>query len=216
MIIFQPARNLLLEKVKKYAKYLKGKVLDAGSGPVLRYRKYIDCEQYLTLDFEEKNKPQIIASMDSIPLEDTSLDSILCMQALTDLKDMDKVAKEFNRILKSGGHLMLSDDFMSFLHDEPHDFWRITKFGLKEIFENNGFQIIEMEQKGGFWAVIAQFKIRYMINRFNLYKHKLLLFLFAPPIRIYAWVMLWLDKKDKSEIKNKFTLGWFMIAKKIN
>jgi hypothetical protein len=35
------------------------------------------------------------------------------------------------------------------LHEEPHDYWRYTRYGLKELFEKQGFQILEIVESGG-------------------------------------------------------------------
>ncbi|RZK57795.1 MAG: hypothetical protein EOO87_01965 [Pedobacter sp.] len=42
------------------------------------------------------------------------------------------------------------------LHEEPHDFFRFTKHGLKYILENSGFEILEINANGGKWAVAGQ------------------------------------------------------------
>ena len=42
---------------------------------------------------------------------------------------------------------------MDEMHDEPNDYWRFTKFGLRYLFENVGFKIIVINQRGGFFRL---------------------------------------------------------------
>ena len=37
---------------------------------------------------------------------------------------------------------------MSRLHELPHDYFRYTEFGVRELLEKNGFQILQMEKSG--------------------------------------------------------------------
>jgi len=212
-IIFNPGRMLLEKQIRKYATHIKGVVLDVGSGGFLRYRDLFNFEKYVTLDINPEIKPDIVASADNIPLEKNSIDSIICTQVLGDTINPSAVIKEFNRILKVNGVVLLTESLLNELHDEPNDFWRFTRFSLKYIFENNGFEIIEIEQRGGFFTSRAQLKIRYLIDRFNLYQKKWA-FIFEPFITIYGRFMLFLDKIDKSRANKKHALGWCVLAKK--
>ncbi len=215
MIIFKPSKILLWEKIKKNSEYLFGVILDAGSGGVDRYSKaFPKMKKIITLDINEKNNPDIVASIDKIPLENEFVDSIICTQVIGDVVDFKKAIKEFKRVLKPEGIIMLSESFMNEIHGEPYDYWRFTKYGLERLFKEQNFEIVKLEQLGGFFSVIAQFKIRYLIDRFDLYESRILNLLFAPFLKIYGKFMLSLDKLDKSKTNNKYAIGWLIIAKK--
>lgn len=216
MIFFKPSKILLLKKIKESAGYPFGIMLDAGSGGLHRYDKiFPKVEKIISLDINEKCMPDILGSVDNIPLEDSSLDSVICTQVIGDIAEPCKAIKEFQRILRKGGIVLLSESFMNELHGEPNDFWRFTEHGMRYIFEESGFEIIKIEKIGGFFAVIAQFKIRYIIERFSLYQNNSLSFFLAPAIKIYGKIMLFFDRMDKSAANKKFTIGSLIIAKKI-
>lgn len=193
---------------------MKGVVLDVGSGKIKRYASFFEYDKYIALDINKENKPDIIASADNIPLDNNSIDSIICTQVLGDVKDFSKVIREFYRVLKPGGSILLTESLLNELHDEPDDFWRFTKFSLGYLFKKNEFKIIEISQRGGFFASQAQLKIRYLIDKFNLYNRKWS-WILRPFIRFYGKFMLFLDKIDKSKANRKHALGWYVLAKKI-
>ncbi|MFA6215681.1 MAG: class I SAM-dependent methyltransferase [Patescibacteria group bacterium] len=213
MYIFQPERYLLREQIRKYASRITGVALDAGCGEYDRYGSLVKCEKMIKLDINPKNNPDIVASVEAIPLEEGSVNSIICNQVLGDVKDFGKAISEFNRILTKDGSILLTESFICELHDEPNDFWRFTSFGLKQLFEIHGFEVLALDQRGGFFSTIAQMNIRYLIDRFNLY-HRKVSYLIKPFIKCYGKFMIWLDTLDKNKANNKFSLGWLILARK--
>ncbi len=212
-VIFQPDRILLKEQIKKHKDYIKGIVLDAGAGSFDRYSELFSFEKYLKLDIDKANNPDIVGSVEDIPLEDNSVDSVVSMQVLGDVENLNKAVSEFHRVLRPGGAMLLTESLISAMHDEPHDYWRFTNFSLKNLFEKNSFEVVLVEARGGFFASAAQSIIRYLIDRLGLYNNslgKVLRF----PISIFGRIMLWLDRRDNSKASLRQTMGWCLIATK--
>jgi len=214
MYIFQPDRFLLQEQVKKYSSYIKGRVLDIGAGEYTRYRNFFDCEEYIKMDVGKSENVDVIGSIENIPLIDASVDSVVCTQVFEHLKHPQKSAEEVFRVLKKGGYLLVTVPQVNELHEEPNDFFRYTNYGLKVLFEEAGFEIVKSDQRGGFFAVVAQIKIRYMIDRINLYKRPFVGYAISKLLSIYGRIMLWLDKIDVSVANRKHAIGWCFIFKK--
>lgn len=213
MVIPQPERILLREQIKKYGHYLCGVVLDVGAGNFKRYQDLLKFDKYIALDNNSENQPDILASAEQIPLGDESVDSVICTQVLGDLENFEQALREFYRLLKPGGVVLLTESLMAELHDEPRDFWRFTDFALDFLFKKAGFEVMKIEQRGGFFSVIAQLRMRYLIDRFNLYS-KWWARLFNPFFRIYCAWAIFLDKLDKSRANRKHSLGWCVVARK--
>jgi len=211
--IYQPERILLEKQVRKYARYIKGIVLDVGSGEPKRYASLFKYNKYITLDIDKKCKPDIVASAEKIPLDDESVDSIVCTQVLGDVRDFETAVKEFYRVLKKNGVVLLTESLLNELHSEPNDFWRFTSFSFRYIFKKNKFKIIKIDQRGGFFSSQAQLRIRYLIDSLDLYNKKWS-FILRPLIRFYGKFMMFLDEIDKSRANRKQTLGWCVLAKK--
>lgn len=213
MVIPQPERILLREQIKKFSHYIKGDILDVGAGSFKRYDDLLKFDKYITLDNDSANKPDILASAENMPLADSSIDSIVCTQVLGDIENFSQAISEFYRVLRPGGIALLTESLMVEMHDEPQDFWRFTKFALRRIFEKAGFEIIEIDSRGGFFSVMAQLRIRYLIDRFNLYSRWWARF-FNPWFKLCCALAIWLDKIDKSRANRKHVLGWCVVAQK--
>src|SRR3989344_6543296 len=161
--------STLLESVKKYSPKIKGKVLDLGAGSS-PYKHLFKCGQYLTLDNYEysEKKPDIVADASDIPLENNSIDSVVCFQLLEHIKDPKKVVDEIYRILKPNGRCILTTHMATVLHGEPYDYFRFTKYGLKDVLFKK-FKKVEIEENGGALLAIAQltlWAINYKLPKF--------------------------------------------------
>lgn len=214
MILFQPDRYLLNKEIKESGKFICGRVLDVGAGEVNRYSGHFKYEEYLRMDTYQGEKLDIIGSADNIPLADNSFDSVVCTQVFEHLEFPEKSASEIYRVLKPGGHLLVTVPQMNELHEEPRDYWRYTKFGIESLFCNVGFHAVHQSQRGGYFATMAQMKIRYTIDRFRLYKRPILRRIFAPFISVYGRLCLFLDELDKSAANRKHAIGWCFVFKK--
>ena len=52
------------------------------------------------------------------------------------------------RVLRPGGHLLLAMPFLYFVHQAPHDYQRLTRYGLERLFGDQPFDI-EIQPFGG-------------------------------------------------------------------
>ena len=60
-------------------------------------------------------------------------------------------------VLKKKGKCILTTHMAQVIHGEPHDYFRFTEYGLKELFKN--FSYIEVKPNGGALLAIFQFFI---------------------------------------------------------
>ena len=97
-MIFQPDRYLLKKQVKELSHFIKGHVLDIGSGPNGgRYKNFFSGNDYITLDINPDYSPDIVGSALKIPAANDRFDGVVCFQVLD-------VARRWarSRYLKSG------------------------------------------------------------------------------------------------------------------
>lgn len=132
-------------------KYLSGLALDVGSGEC-PYRSL--AERYASQLFlmDHNNQPIKISlrgDIQNIPLRSGALDSVLCFQVLEHVANPFEGIAEISRVLKPGGILLLSVPHLSRLHELPHDYYRYTEYGLRELAKTGGFEVLELEPVGG-------------------------------------------------------------------
>lgn len=212
-VIFKPERYLINLQIKKFAHYIKGDILDVGAGKSDRYSNLFNKKKYVTTDQNPNFDVDIVANAQNLPIDNESYDSVISTQTLEHLPDPQKAVKEFYRVIKKGGYCLVTVPFFNELHDEPFDFWRFTKYSLEKIFKDSGFKIVILEQRGGFFAVICQLVVRYLINKFDLAKKRWGK-LANPFFKVFAKIMFFLDEMDNNQKNRKFALGWLVLAQK--
>lgn len=139
-------------------KYAKGKVLDIGCGNKPyeswfegRIEKYIGCD----IVQSSSNRVDVLCLANKIPLENENFETVFSTQAIEHIEDFQGMVEEAYRVLKSGGFFILSGPFYWHLHEEPHDFYRFSKYGFKYILEKAGFEVLEINENGGAWATLG-------------------------------------------------------------
>jgi SAM-dependent methyltransferase len=96
------------------------------------------------------------ADLQAMPQVPTSAyDTILCCEVLEHLERPEAALRELHRVLRPTGRLILSVPFLSRLHEEPHDYFRFTEYGLRELFRRSGFEIMELTPTGGLFSFIG-------------------------------------------------------------
>jgi ubiquinone/menaquinone biosynthesis C-methylase UbiE len=149
--------NTISHKEVKNAlrKYACGKMLDIGCGakPFAAHAKNLVAE-HLGLDHNSTGKPgcraDIAASAYDVPCGDQSFDTILCTAVLEHLEEPARALAEANRLLRKGGYAIYSVPLFWHLHEEPRDFYRFTEYGLRYLFEQANFELIEVLPLSGF------------------------------------------------------------------
>jgi len=152
-------------------KYFSGKLIDIGCG-TKPYHKLLSpyIQDHIGVDheatFHSKENIDLFGTAYEIPTESNSFDSALCSAVLEHLEEPEQAIRECYRTLKPGGYAIYSVPFIWHIHEEPRDFYRFTKYGLKYLFEKSGFEIIEIKALSGFWVTFGQLLV-YNLYRLN-------------------------------------------------
>jgi len=163
-LVYKISDKALTKAIQKYA---RGKLLDIGCGdkPYEDMTKFYITE-HIGLDHEntlhDKSKIDLFGTAYNIHMEDEHFDTVLCTAVLEHLEDPDSAIKEANRVLKKGGYAIYTVPFFWHLHEEPRDFYRYTKYGLRYLFKKNGFEIVELKPLSGFWVTFGQELVYYL------------------------------------------------------
>lgn len=149
------------QAVLRYIKhYLHGVVIDLGCGYApFKSSMPAVVTQYHLLDVSVRPMgPELtyindIQNMLDVP--SSHYDGALCLEVLEHVPEPILALQEIHRILKPGGVLVLTLPHLSRLHDEPHDYYRFTVYGLRFILERAGFEVLEIERKGGLFSFLG-------------------------------------------------------------
>lgn len=171
------SKNLLIRSLGGRAlnaaipKYLFGTLLDIGCGEKpLASMAGGHVQKHIALDHpgsqHDTHAVDVFASAFAIPLAESSVDSVLCTAVLEHLEEPETAIGEAFRVLKPGGRAIYTVPFIWHLHEEPRDFYRFTKYGLRYLFEKKGFRILELNALSGFWVTFLQLLV-YKLFAFN-------------------------------------------------
>lgn len=203
--------RVTLPLLKKYA---RGRLIDLGCGD-MPFQSLLagQLECYDSLDFFPRSARVTyvgdIQHMNMIPSD--TYDTAVCLEVLEHVSDPFRAVREIHRILKAGGILIVSVPHLSRLHDEPHDYYRYTRHGLRYILERNGFNVQILVRRGGLFSFLGHqvsTLVLGLVWRIPLFK-QLAWFL-------NSWLVVrgadWLDRHlDRSGI---FALGYTVVASK--
>jgi SAM-dependent methyltransferase len=194
------------------ADFATGDLLDIGCGnkpfePLFENR----ISRYFGVDMAQShlNKVDLICDATRIPLPDAHVDTVFCTQTIEHVFDHGKMLAEAFRLLKPGGHLILSGPFYWPLHEEPFDFFRFTRYGFEQLVQQHGFQLIRIQENGGLWALAGQSLIHALVNS----KIGLIRFLFGR-CRFYIVFNLLFGWMDRIDMNSSATINYVLIAKK--
>lgn len=148
------------------------KILDAGAGEA-PYKKYCSHLIYVSQDFGKYdgkgnmvgqqmgswNPPplDIVSDIISIPQPSRSFDAIICTEVLEHIPEPLLALKEFNRLLKPGGRLILTAPFCSFTHFAPYFHYSgFSRYFFEKHLPRLGFKINKITPNGNYFSFLAQ------------------------------------------------------------
>lgn len=213
-------KYLLQDLQYAFNKYSKGKLLDIGCGnkPYLSLQPLV-VEEYIGCDIVQSSERlvDIICEATAIPLPDNCFDTIVSTQTIEHVYDHKKMLQEANRLLRSGGVIILSGPMYWPLHEEPYDYYRFTKHGFRAILEEAGFKVLEELSNGGKWALLGQTIIHTIypdINNFKTIKARILrkIFNLLGGVHLINKVFSEMEEKTNDYVS---TMNYVFVAQKL-
>ena len=141
--------SLLIRALEAVAPRARGRLLDVGCGdkPYERiFRPYV--QEYLGIEHQStftataanmgRSRPDRLYDGDRLPFEDGSFDTVISIQVLEHTPRPRELMAEMARVLRRDGALILAAPFSFRLHEEPHDYFRYSPHGLRELCSEAG------------------------------------------------------------------------------
>lgn len=179
------ANGLLARGVEAMARGLAGaRVIDVGCG-VQPYRGYFaGFQRYVAFDSplhpDSGAGADVFGDATALPFAGACADAVLCTEVMEHVPDPAAIIAEVRRVLAPGGHLILSVPFTWHIHDEPHDYWRFTEYGLRLVLERGGFEVRELRSVNGMLGALLQSRCYVWVHAAGR---------FRPLVRPLVWFM---------------------------
>ena len=152
-------------------RYARGRLVDIGCGtkPWLRtFAPHVD--EHIGADHAETlhglASVDVVCDAYHVPFEDATVDTILLTEVLEHLERPGQALVECARLLRPGGHLIVTTPFSWPLHEEPRDFFRYSPHGLRHLSEAAGLEVVELHPLSGSWTTIA-LHFSYALQRYR-------------------------------------------------
>jgi SAM-dependent methyltransferase len=201
------------DAVAEFARSLPdgARVLDAGAGEG-SYRNHFSRHRYCGFDLgigdESWNYSglDVIGDLSALPFRDASFEACLSVVTLEHVQRPRRVLCEMARTLAPGGRMLIVAPLEWEEHQQPHDYFRYTRYGLDMLMKQAGLTEIVIKPVGGFFRLLS----RRLLNGLQFFPGPLMfvaaIFLVPP-----ALILPLFEPLDK---RKNFTLGYICFARK--
>lgn len=168
------------------------KILDAGAGE-LRWKSACTHLDYISQDFCQYDgtgddrglqtgtwntaKIDIVCDVIDMPFEDNSFDVVLCTEVLEHLPYPELAIKEFSRILKKDGIMILTAPFASLTHFAPYHFCTgFNCYWYEKHLQDYGCEIQEINKERNYFECIKMelAQVPMMVRNYSNYELRLI------------------------------------------
>lgn len=157
--------SLTIEALKSVAPKARGRLLDVGCGSkpyqhifLPHVTEYLGVENEATFAVTSAAGgagPDVLYQGDRLPFEDGTFDTVLNVQVLEHTPRPAQLVREMARVLAPDGLLILTAPFQFRLHEEPHDYFRYSSHGLRQLCGDAGLEVFDVQQQGALWSVLG-------------------------------------------------------------
>lgn len=192
---------MLENSLRHCSPYVRGKTLDVGCG-MRPYEKtfFAGAAEYIGCDYlSDRSRPDVVCSATDLTFPDQIFDTVVSTEVLEHVPEPQKAMNEMARVLKPGGHLVLSTPMYWPRHEVPYDFFRYPYDGMLHLVKTSGLELVRIFNRGRSYAMVGQ-----VIQHTH-----------PAPFRWVDWLInfffLWCDRHLKQDT---ITMGWTIVARK--
>lgn len=160
-------RKRLFTAIKSQSMQLSGKMMDFGCGSK-PYRELFNVSEYIGVDFENPGHSHRNEQIDvfyngqTLPFADQTFDSVFCSEVFEHIFNLEEILHEIKRVMKSNGMILVTCPFAICEHEVPNDYARYTSYGLRNLFEKNGFEVVNFLKTGNAVETVFQLWAMYI------------------------------------------------------
>ena len=194
-------------------KYITGAALDCGCGTVPYYEWYKDqIDDVTCVDWEETHGANpfldhVVDLNQPLPFPDAAFNSILLTDVFAHVAKPDLLMSEFARVLRPGGHVVITSPFFYWISEPPHEYYRYTQYALRRFCDENLLEVCELSAYGGRIDVMLDLLNKRMTGKIS---NRVFLAL-SYGMKRTQWY-----RKRSMATRDKFPIGHCLVARKSN
>ncbi len=144
-----------------HADVVHGRLLDLGCGNCPYQPWYSPlADSVAAIDPAPGAGGNVRAMADRVPIRSESMDVVLCTEVLEHVDNIEASTAEMFRVLRPGGHALVTVPFLYPTHEAPYDFQRLTHIGLRSLATRHGFEILDLAAEGGPLTLVSSWFFR--------------------------------------------------------
>ena len=196
--------------------YVSGDLLDLGCGFVPFYEAYKDyISENSCVDWQNTIHKNPFLDLETdinepLPIGNEIFDTVILSDVLEHIRKPEELIAEIYRIMRPNGKFILNTPFFYWLHEQPFDYFRYTKFALQSMLEDAGFKVLKLEPMGGVPEIMTDIFCKNALAIPIIGKPLVLFSLFNTRMFLKTgW-----GKKVSKKTSEKFPLGYFVVVEK--
>jgi SAM-dependent methyltransferase len=151
-------RELYVPQLRRLLGFFRGAFLEVGCGDKVYFDEINPkVDLYIGLDYPATAQVSTIKNQAAdvfgdgrcLPFKNAVFDTFAAFAVLEHVENVDAFLNEAHRVLKPGGHIILTTPHAFQVHGQPYDYLRFTSYGIVNLLRRHGFQTLEMYLQGG-------------------------------------------------------------------
>jgi SAM-dependent methyltransferase len=135
--------------------HASGELLDLGCGNVPLFGSYRSrvtksvCADWWNTLHKNDHLDVVVDLTEKLPFADCSFDTVLLTDVLEHVAEPMQLMGEMARVMRLGGKVIIGVPFLYWPHEEPHDYYRYTRFALQRFCDESRLRVLELYAYGG-------------------------------------------------------------------
>ncbi len=117
----------------------------------------------ISLDIDKKRQADIIGDICVHDFKEQRFDVVIMAEVLEHLHSPHLALENVHRILKENGRLIITVPFIFPIHDQPHDYYRYTRYGLEYLLRH--FRDVSINERNSWTESIDVLSARLIMDK---------------------------------------------------
>lgn len=201
-------RRSLLAQERAFQQVVHGRTLQIGGARDYWFLDRAGSVVGLDVVHDPEISIDVLGDVQALPFQDESFDTVVALEVIEHIPHPELMVREIYRVLKVGGHLVLSAPFLWRVHRTPKDYWRFTRDGFESLLgEFSHVRIIPVNgPREAFMHFLYQY-VEVLLDKARLPHDTIVV---IKPLEWLVFVIMGRNRTDDP----MWTTGWFAVAER--